>query len=296
MNHWLDKMPEKYRDSVRIAVKQALTEDIGGGDLTTLGTIPIGSTGKGTFTVKSAGVVAGLAVAGCVFQELDSTLLLVPLVTDGDRVCAGTVIATIEGPAAAILSGERTALNFLQHMSGVATYTSKMAEKIAHTHSRLFDTRKTTPGLRLIEKWAVALGGGTNHRLGLFDMALIKENHIAMAEGIHNAVTRMRRFLTERGLDGEIKIEVEVKSLPELKEALKENVDRILLDNMTVRHLRQAVDLAGGAIPLEASGNITSETVSDVAETGVDFISCGALTHSVTALDISFLLSLKAMQ
>jgi len=290
MIKWLDKIPDAYRDSIPLAIRQALIEDIGTGDLTTQGTIPTEAIGSGTFTVKSNGVVAGLAIAGLIFHELDPTLQLIPLVKDGDLVLKGKIIASIDGSIHTILKGERTALNFLQHMSGIATATSLLVRKIAHTHCQLLDTRKTIPGLRQIDKWAVALGGGNNHRMGLYDMVLIKDNHIAMAGGINEAVSRIRQFLAANGLHNKIAIEVEVKSLKEFKEAIELKVDRIMLDNMNVAFLRKAVEQAGGVIPLEASGNITGETICQIAETGVDYISCGALTHSSTAMDISFLM------
>lgn len=296
MTDWLEKIPFGYQKSILTAIRQALAEDIGSGDLTTLATVSAEVIGTGTFTVKSDGVIAGLAVVGLVFQELDPTIHFVPKVADGEQVTAGTVIATIDGSAINLLSGERTALNFLQRMSGIATYTNDLILKITHTHCKLLDTRKTAPGLRMSDKWAVALGGGSNHRIGLFDMVLIKDNHIEMAGGISSAVTQVRQFLATHHRDKKIAIEVEVKSMEELKEALKLNLDRIMLDNMDIDTLCRAVKLTRGTIPLEASGNITSDTIQKVAETGVDYISSGALTHSVKALDISFLLKLKKHQ
>ncbi|MCJ7801743.1 MAG: carboxylating nicotinate-nucleotide diphosphorylase [Candidatus Marinimicrobia bacterium] len=296
MTNWLEKIPCVYQKSILGTIQQALTEDIGTGDLTTLATIPTEAVGTGTFTVKSDGIIAGLAVVGLVFQELDRSLHFFPRVTDGKQVTTGTIIATIKGPVCNILSGERTALNFLQRMSGIATYTYYLTRKVAHTRCKLLDTRKTAPGLRMTDKWAVMLGGGSNHRIGLFDMVLIKDNHIKMAGSITAAVNQARRFLSTNHLDEKITIEVEVKSIEELKEALELNVDRIMLDNMDLDALYQAVELVGGTIPLEASGNIKGDTIRQVAETGVDYISSGALTHSVTALDISLMLELKKYQ
>jgi nicotinate-nucleotide pyrophosphorylase (carboxylating) len=263
-------------------VRRALEEDIGSGDVTTLAIVPPQTRLRGRFLIKEAGVIAGLPVAGLVFELLDPKVRFRPLVKDGTAVRSGDVVAEVEGPGRAILSGERTALNFLQRMSGIATLTRRYVEAVAGTRAVILDTRKTAPGLRLLDKWAVRLGGGQNHRMGLYDMVLIKDNHIAAAGGITKAVEQVRR---ERGT--ELEIEVEVKNLVELEEALMLGVERIMLDNMDLTMMRQAVEIAAGRAKLEASGGVTLENVAAIAATGVDYISVGALTHSVKALDIS---------
>ncbi len=270
---------------VKPIIQAALAEDIGHGDVTTACTVPSGFILKGRFMAKAAGIVAGLEVVHLTFGLLDEQIRFTPNLADGDPVTAGQVIAAVSGSGRALLSGERVALNFLQRMSGIATLTRRFVEAVHGTGAIILDTRKTAPGLRLLDKWAVRLGGGQNHRLGLFDMALIKENHIVAAGGISAAVERVRAKV-KQGLP----IEVEVKNLSELEEALALSVDRILLDNMSLADMRAAVRLANGRTPLEASGNITLENVAAVAATGVDYISIGALTHSVQALDVSFLL------
>jgi nicotinate-nucleotide pyrophosphorylase (carboxylating) len=230
-------------------------------------------------------VVAGLAVVKLTFALLDERVRLVLAVADGDWVTKGTEIASVSGPVRAILSGERVALNFLQRMSGIATLTRRFVEAVNGTSAVILDTRKTIPGLRVFDKWAVRLGGGQNHRFGLYDMVLIKDNHIAAVGNLTETVARVRQTDTRNR-----QIEVEVKNLTELQEALELQVDRILLDNMTVEKMQEAVRLTQGRIPLEASGNITLEAISEIAATGVDYISMGMLTHSVKALDISLLL------
>jgi nicotinate-nucleotide pyrophosphorylase (carboxylating) len=234
---------------------------------------------------KASGVVAGLIVAAQVFHTVDATVEFAPAVADGDAVTRGAPIATVRGPAQALLTAERVALNFLQRMSGIATLTRRYVDAVAGTRTTILDTRKTAPGLRLLDKWAVVLGGGSNHRIGLYDMALIKDNHITAAGGITAAVARVR---ARWGADWPI--EVEVKNLTELQEVLPLHVHQIMLDNMGLDDMRAAVGIVQGAVPLEASGNISLENVAAVAATGVDFISVGKLTHSVEALDISFLL------
>jgi nicotinate-nucleotide pyrophosphorylase (carboxylating) len=270
---------------IKPIIQAALAEDIGDGDVTTVCTVPLESILKGQFIAKAAGIIAGLEVVRLTFLLLDEQVRFTPHLADGNAVTAGQVIATVSGPGRALLSGERVALNFLQRMSGIATLTYRFVEAVNGTGAIILDTRKTAPGLRPLDKWAVRLGGGQNHRFGLFDMALIKDNHIAAAGSISAAVERVRAG-DKRGRP----IEVEVKNLTELQEALELSVDRILLDNMSLDEMRRAVCLANGRIPLEASGNITLDNVAAVAATGVDYISTGALTHSVQALDISFLL------
>jgi len=267
-------------------IRAALAEDIGDGDVTTENTIPEDSQLTGRFLAKEGGVVAGTEVARRTFELLDGRTSFHVLTGDGRRVKRGQVLATVTGPGRAILSGERVALNFLQRMSGIATAARRYTDAVAGTHAVILDTRKTVPGLRLFDKWAVRLGGAANHRTGLYDMALIKDNHIAAVGSITEAVRRVRA-----GDSLGRPIEVEVTNLAQLAEALDLPIDRILLDNMTLSMMAEAVRLAGGRIPLEASGGVTLRTVRSIAETGVDYISIGALTHSVNALDISLDLS-----
>ena len=270
---------------VKSIVRRALKEDIGEGDVTSRCTVPPRALLTGRFIAKEAGIVAGLEVARLTFSLLDERVELTSHVADGDPVTVGKVIATVSGPGRALLGGERVALNFLQRMSGIATLTRRFVTAVQGTPAVILDTRKTAPGLRLLDKWAVRLGGGQNHRFGLYDMVLIKDNHIAAVGGITQAAARVRAGDRQRRL-----IEVEVKTLAELQEALGLEVDRIMLDNMSLVEMREAVRLTGGRVPLEASGNVTLENVAAVAATGVNYISVGALTHSVRALDISLLL------
>jgi nicotinate-nucleotide pyrophosphorylase (carboxylating) len=263
-------------------IGRALAEDIGDGDVTTLCTIPPDAWVTGRLLVKAAGVIAGLEVARAVFAHVDERTQLLARCGDGDRVEARTVIGDVAGPGRAILSAERVALNFLQRMSGVATATRRFVDAVRGTRAVILDTRKTAPGLRALDKWAVRVGGGRNHRMGLYDMVLIKDNHIAAVGSIRGAVARVRAGDTRRR-----PIEVEVTTLDELQEALLLGIDRILLDNMSCDELRRAVHLVAGRVPLEASGGVTLDTVAEIAATGVDFISTGAITHSVKALDIS---------
>ena len=269
-------------ERVAPAVRRALEEDIGDCDATTLFTIPPEATRTGRFVAKEPGVVAGLAVAELAFKLVDGRVALTPHIGDGDAVQRGQAFAAVGGPCRALLTAERVALNFLQRMSGIATLTRRFVEAVQGTRAAILDTRKTAPGLRLVDKWAVRLGGGQNHRFGLYDMALIKDNHIAAVGSIAEAVARVRAADARRR-----PIEVEVKTLAELEEALALDVDRILLDNMSLDEMRQAVRLTNGRTPLEASGSVTLENVAEVAATGVDYISAGALTHSARALDIS---------
>ena len=267
-------------------IQRALDEDIGDGDVTTLCTVSPETMLVGQFIAKEAGIIAGLEVAKLTFSLMDDRVRFISLVADGDQVEAGKVIAEVSGPGRALLSGERVALNFLQRMSGIATLTRHFVEAVQDASAVILDTRKTAPGLRPLDKWAVRLGGGQNHRFGLYDMVLIKDNHIAAVGSISEAVARVRAQDEQ-----ERAIEVEVTTLAELREALELDLDRILLDNMSLGEMREAVRMAGGRIPLEASGNVTLENVADIAATGVDYISIGMLTHSARALDIS--LSLK---
>jgi len=263
-------------------VRWTLQEDIGGGDVTSRWTIAAESRVCAQFLVKAEGVVAGLAVAQMVFAQIDSGVLFSELIADGTPVRPGDIVAKVEGPGRAILSGERTALNFMQRMSGIATLTRRYVEAVSGTRAVILDTRKTAPGIRILDKWAVRLGGGQNHRMGLYDMVLIKDNHIVACGGITAAVQRVQAQNTQH-----LPVEVEVKDLDELQEALRLDVDRIMLDNMSLEYMRQAVQVTNGRIPLEASGNVNLKTVGAIAATGVDYISVGELTHSVKALDIS---------
>jgi nicotinate-nucleotide pyrophosphorylase (carboxylating) len=268
-------------------VLSALAEDIGDGDVTTDNTIPDDARLSGRFLAKESGVVAGIQVVWRTFALLDPRVEVLVMIGDGQCVEAGQVIAQVSGPGRAILTGERTALNFLQRMSGIATATRRYVDAVRGTHAVILDTRKTAPGLRLLDKWAVRLGGGQNHRTGLYDMALIKDNHIAAVGSITEAVARVRAGLLAAGDAYGRPIEVEVTNHEQLAEALALGVDRIMLDNMSLDEMREAVRMADGRVPLEASGGINEQTVAEVAETGVDFISVGSLTHSVQALDIS---------
>jgi len=267
---------------VKTVVQRALSEDIGDGDVTTQCIVPADAMLKGQFIAKETGVVAGLEVVKLTFSLIDTYVQFTPHVADGEQVIAGSIIATINGPGYALLSGERVALNFLQRMSGIASLTRRFVEAVQGTSAIILDTRKTAPGLRLLDKWAVQLGGGHNHRFGLYDMVLVKDNHIAAVGSISEAVARVRAKDKQRR-----PIEVEVKTLAELQEALALGLDRVMLDNMSLTEMREAVHLTNGRLPLEASGNVNLENVGAIAKTGVDYVSVGMLTHSVQALDIS---------
>lgn len=262
-------------------ITRALEEDIGSGDVTTDTIVPADATLRGRIVAKQDGVVAGLAVARQVMLTLDQRVVFDARVEDGSTVTTRTIVADLEGPARALLTGERTALNFLGRMSGIATLTRKFVDVVAGTNATILDTRKTAPGLRLTDKLAVRLGGGQNHRTGLFDMVLIKDNHIDFAGSITTAVERVRASGTK------LEIEVETRTLDHVREALALGVERILLDNMSAGMMREAVALVAGKAKLEASGNVTLDTVLEVARTGVDYISVGALTHSPLVFDVS---------
>ena len=268
----------------RIAVN-ALKEDIGDGDITTDSTIRVGAGLTGRFVAKEDGIVAGLEVVREVLRLRDRRCHISELIHDGAAVTRGQLIATVVGKGRAILSCERVALNILQRMSGIATLTRAFVNAVSGTKAVVVDTRKTAPGLRILDKWSVRLGGGQNHRFGLYDRVLVKENHIAAAGGIANAVTLIRKTDKRKR-----PIEVEVRNLKELREVLELNVEQILLDNMSLAELAEAVDVTKGRSLLEASGNVTLESVGRIARTGVDIISVGMLTHSVRALDVSFLI------
>ena len=262
-------------------IRRALDEDIGAGDVTTDSIVPEDASLRGRIIAKQNGVVAGLQIAEAAWRELDEGITLAPQVADGSKVESKTVVAEVVGPARPLLTGERTALNFLGRMSGIATLTRQFVHAVAGTRAVILDTRKTAPGLRLTDKLAVRIGGGQNHRTGLFDMVLIKDNHIDFAGSITAAVTKVR----ETGL--KLEIEVEARTLEHVREALALEVERILLDNMSLEVMREAVRMSGRRAKLEASGNVSLENVLEVARTGVDYISVGALTHSPKVFDVS---------
>jgi nicotinate-nucleotide pyrophosphorylase (carboxylating) len=266
-------------------IQLALAEDIGSGDVTTDSIVPPAASIRGQIIAKQAGIAAGLDVAWAVYRMLDPRVNLEPCVSEGARVENRQVLARVSGPARAVLTAERTTLNFIGRISGIATLTGHFVDAVAGTHAVILDTRKTAPGLRAMDKLAVRRGGGQNHRAGLFDMILIKDNHIDFAGSLGEAVRQARR--AGSGLE----IEVEARTLEDVSQALSIGVERILLDNMSTELMRQAVEITAGRAKLEASGNITLDNVRQVAETGVDFISVGALTHSAKVFDVSFLIS-----
>jgi len=266
-------------------IGRCLNEDVGAGDLTTESIVSPEATAEAVIIAREEGVIAGLPVAEAVFHRMDPAIVFQSLARDGDRVQRDQVLVEISGRARPILTAERLALNFLQRLSGIATRTARLVELAAGQKAVIVDTRKTTPGLRVLEKYAVRVGGGRNHRFGLYDAVLVKENHIKMAGSITAAVE-----LAGRGAPHMIKIEVEVEDLAGVQEALDAGADIIMLDNMEVADMKRAVELVKGRVLLEASGGITEENIRAVASTGVDFISVGALTHSVKSLDISMLL------
>ena len=273
-------------DNLDELIRMALREDIGDGDHSTLACIPADAVGQAKMVAKQAGVLCGTEVGQRVFQMVDSTLRVSLLKHDGDTVAVGDVVLTVEGHSGSILTAERTALNFMQRMSGIATETHRMVQMLQGLDTKLLDTRKTTPNMRLLEKYAVHCGGGTNHRIGLYDMVMLKDNHIDFAGGIEAAIDRTRNYLKAKNKD--LRIEIEVRSLDELQRVLDHGgVDRIMLDNFTPELLAEAVKRIGGRYETEASGGITEATLRRYAETGVDFISVGALTHHIKSLDIS---------
>jgi nicotinate-nucleotide pyrophosphorylase (carboxylating) len=279
-------VPSIPLEQLRELARQALAEDIGSGDVTTGATVPAEATVRALIAQKASGAVYGLDVAEAVFTQLDPNARFERLVQEGRWRDQGGSVLSIEGRACALLTGERTALNFLAHLSGVATMSALAARAVEGTGAKVLDTRKTTPGLRLLEKAAVAAGGASNHRVGLHDAILIKENHIAAAGGIAGAVERARDAAPELADT----LEVEVRNPEEIEQAIAAGAPRLLLDNMTVEQLRAAVEQIAGRAQLEASGNVTLETLRERALTGVDFISMGALTHSAPALDLSMIL------
>lgn len=270
------------KSEIKKIIKRALKEDIAKGDITTNAIISKKSKSIGRFLVKSDGVICGLSIAKMVFEELDKNISFKMFCKDGDFLKAGTIAAEIKGSERTLLTGERTALNFMQRLSGISTMAHSYSEKLKDTTAQLLDTRKTVPGLRMLDKYAVKKGGGKNHRIGLYDMVLIKDNHIKAAGSITKAVSLIRNKYGNK-----FRIEVETKNIDEVREALETKADIIMLDNMSIEIMKEAVKIIAGKAKTEASGNITSENIAEVASTGVDFISVGALTHSVKALDIS---------
>ena len=267
-------------------IRMALREDIGDGDHSTLACIPSTAVGTAKMVAKQDGVLCGAIVGERVFHQVDPTLKVSLLKNDGDAVKKGDIVMLVEGHSGSILTAERTALNFMQRLSGIATETKRMVAMLDGLNTRMLDTRKTTPNMRLLEKYAVACGGGTNHRIGLYDMIMLKDNHIDFAGGIEAAIDRTRQYLKEKGKN--LKIEIEVRNLDELERVLAHGgVDRIMLDNFDIPTLREAVHRIDGRFETEASGGITDQTLRPYAETGVDFISVGALTHHIKSLDLS---------
>lgn len=269
-----------------------LKEDVGSGDHSSLASIPLGTNGSSQLILKEDGVIAGLELAQALFAHVDEQVIFTPKMKDGEFLKKGTILATAQGPVHSLLVVERLMLNLMQRLSGVATQTHDLVQLVGHTGVTLLDTRKTTPGLRLLEKWAVTMGGGANHRIGLFDMIMLKDNHVDSAGGITTAVKNTREYLRKNSLD--LKIEVETRSLDEVREAIDNKVDRIMFDNFSPDTCKEAVAIVSGRAETEASGGITVDTLKDYAETGVNYISIGALTHSVKALDISFKTKFKA--
>lgn len=265
----------------------AFAEDIGDGDHTTLCCIPETAMGKSHLLIKEDGILAGVEVAKRVFARFDPEMKVEVLIGDGAHVRKGDIAMVVSGKVRSLLQTERLMLNIMQRMSGIATMTNKYVERLKGTNTHVLDTRKTTPGLRMLEKQAVKIGGGMNHRIGLFDMILLKDNHIDFAGGIANAINRCHEYLREKGLD--LKIEIEVRNFDELRQAMEcGGINRIMLDNFSVADTRKAVEMVAGCFETESSGGITFDTIRDYAECGVDFISVGALTHSVKGLDMSF--------
>ncbi|MFD2999911.1 carboxylating nicotinate-nucleotide diphosphorylase [Pontibacter toksunensis] len=272
--------------SISEFIASALAEDIGDGDHSSLAAIPNDAQNQARLLIKGDGILAGVELATYIFKAVDPDLQVAVLLQDGAKVKYGDIGLTVKGKAQSILTAERLVLNCMQRMSGIATYTNSLQQLIAGTGAKLLDTRKTTPNFRMMEKWAVVIGGGHNHRFGLYDMVMLKDNHVDYAGGVREAILATQRYLQDKGKD--LKIEVETRNLQEVKEALDTGgIHRIMLDNMDIDTMREAVKLIGGRYEVEASGGITETTIRAVAECGVDFISVGALTHSMKSLDIS---------
>lgn len=274
------------KDLIDRLIDLSFAEDIGDGDHTTLSCIPADAMGKSKLLIKEEGILAGIEVAKEVFRRFDPTMKVEVFIQDGTHVKPGDVAMMVEGKVQSLLQTERLMLNIMQRMSGIATMTNKYVKKLEGTKTRVLDTRKTTPGMRIMEKMAVKIGGGCNHRIGLFDMILLKDNHVDFAGGIHNAVSCAKEYCKAKGKS--LKIELEVRNFDELNQALAEGVDRIMFDNFTPEDTRKAVEIVGGRCETESSGGITYDTMLPYAQAGVDFISFGALTHSVKGLDMSF--------
>lgn len=280
-------MKPEYKPFVDALIELAIREDIGDGDHTSLCCIPATEKGRMRLLCKQEGILAGIEIAQLVLRRLDPDMQFEQILRDGDRVKPGDVAFYVSGRLQSLLQAERILLNIMQRMSGVATQTAVYADKIKDLHTKVLDTRKTTPGMRVLDKMAVKIGGGENHRMGLFDMILLKDNHIDFAGGIVQAIDRCHAYLREKGLD--LKIEIEVRNFDELQQVLDHGgVNRIMLDNFTPADTRKAVELIDHRYEVESSGGITFDTIRDYAEQGVDFISVGALTHSVKGLDMSF--------
>jgi len=282
----VENTPYLTPDALTTFIRTALAEDVGDGDHSTLAAIPAGAHKRARLLVKGEGVLAGVALAQLIFREVDPALQMTVDLPDGSRIQPGDVAFVVEGPARSILTAERLVLNCMQRMSGIATLTARLTELLAGTTARLLDTRKTTPNFRLCEKWAVVIGGGVNHRYGLFDMIMLKDNHVDYAGGIRAAIEATHAYLAHTGRT--LPVEIETRTLAEVQEALETGgISRIMLDNMTPAKMQEAVALVAGRYELEASGGITEETLAEVAATGVDYISVGALTHSAKTLDMS---------
>lgn len=267
-------------------IQLALAEDLGEGDHSTLGAVPASKKSKARLLVKDEGIIAGLTIAGRIFHQVDPTLTITFFKKEGEPIHKGEVAFIVKGYAQSILSAERLVLNCMQRMSGIATYTHRLCKLIEGTSAQLMDTRKTTPNFRLMEKWAVAIGGGKNHRFALYDMVMLKDNHIDMAGGIRPAIENIKKYLTDHNKN--LKIEVETRTLKEVEEVIAVGgIDVIMLDNMSIDDIKQAVKLIEGKFKIEVSGGITETTLRSVADCGVDYISVGALTHSVKSLDLS---------
>ncbi|CDD83308.1 nicotinate-nucleotide diphosphorylase (Carboxylating) [Bacteroides sp. CAG:462] len=278
---------ETVHELIDRLIDLAFAEDIGDGDHTTLSCIPEDAMGKSKLLIKEPGVLAGVEIAKEIFHRFDPTMQVEVMMEDGSEVKPGDVAMVVTGKVRSLLQTERLMLNVMQRMSGIATMTRRYVKQLEGTHTRVLDTRKTTPGMRMLEKEAVKIGGGVNHRIGLFDMILLKDNHVDFAGGIDKAIHRAKEYCKEKGKD--LKIEIEVRNLDELQQVLDlGGVDRIMFDNFTPELTRKAVEMVGGRYETESSGGITFDTLRQYAETGVDFISVGALTHSVKGLDMSF--------
>lgn len=278
---------ETVHELIDRLIDLAFAEDIGDGDHTTLSCIPEDAMGKSKLLIKEPGVLAGVEIAKEIFHRFDPTMQVEVMMEDGSEVKPGDVAMVVTGKVRSLLQTERLMLNVMQRMSGIATMTRRYVKQLEGTHTRVLDTRKTTPGMRMLEKEAVKIGGGVNHRIGLFDMILLKDNHVDFAGGIDKAIHRAKEYCKEKGKD--LKIEIEVRNLDELQQVLDlGGVDRIMFDNFTPELTRKAVEMVGGCYETESSGGITFDTLRQYAETGVDFISVGALTHSVKGLDMSF--------